>query len=678
MSIEEVLKINEERNLQRSQPYDPLLGYGSDCVPRKELILDDYNALNLPIRMFEECDLLKAIEYHGSFRKTLTEINKISEAHITLEQLQNQFIKERVVYDAEFWFASTCFIKEKISPELVAQGFIGRTIPFVLRRPQRKLLKIILDLWYKKVPVRIILLKARQWGGSTLVQLFFSWVQLTQFEHWNISVCAHQNGASNNIRMMYENMLKTYPYELLNQDSPIKFTNYGTSTGATRLIACRECTVSIGSANNPDSFRSEDINGVHLSEVGLFKAGAKIKPEDVIQALLGSVVNAPYTVVVLESTAKGVGNYFHREWQSAISHQSAFVPVFVSWFEIEGYSLPVDNPREFALSLNESEKLLFEKGATLENIKWYRGQSNTFLDKWRMYSEFPSDAIEAFQSTGSKYHNPSKIEEMRVSCCEPQFKANIFGDSDYGVKALQHIHLSKQVNGKLSVWEEPDTSIRMRNYRYVVVVDVNRGTTDKADNGVITVFDRFFMKDVGVGLPEVVAEWVGHEILRKFIWTAVQIAKLYDNAFLVIESNTPDSMANADVEHGAVLEEIGQIYDDLYAREAPPEQIQKGAPPKKYGFNTNKKTKVQVCSFEQVVIENHMYIERSSIAMDEHSTFEQKPNGSLGAVDGCHDDRYITRAIGNWICYNYLDAPIEIKADEERTRYRRPISSASV
>ena len=27
---------------------------------------------------------------------------------------------------------------------------------------------------------------------------------------------------------------------------------------------------------------------------------------------------------------------------------------------------------------------------------------------------------------------------------------------------------------------------------------------------------------------------------------------------------------------------------------------------------------------------------------------------SLGAVEGCRDDRHITRAIGVWICYNEL------------------------
>ena len=50
----------------------------------------------------------------------------------------------------------------------------------------------------------------------------------------------------------------------------------------------------------------------HLSEVGLWKKTRERKPEDVIQTILGSVPREPFTVVVLESTAKGIGNFFPR------------------------------------------------------------------------------------------------------------------------------------------------------------------------------------------------------------------------------------------------------------------------------------------------------------------------------------------------------------------------------
>ena len=64
-----------------------------------------------------------------------------------------------------------------------------------------------------------------------------------------------------------------------------------------------------------------------------------------------------------------------------------------------------------------------------------------------------------------------------------------------------------------------------------------------------------------------------------------------------------------------------------------------------------------VCSHQRKVLRENMYIETCSEAVDEHDQFEYKEDGTLGAIDGAHDDRHITRAIGIWVCYSYLTAP---------------------
>jgi hypothetical protein len=47
---------------------------------------------------------------------------------------------------------------------------------------------------------------------------------------------------------------------------------------------------------------------------------------------------------------------------------SAYSPVFVSWFEIERYTMPVKNPVEFIKSWSDYENWLWEQGATIEEI----------------------------------------------------------------------------------------------------------------------------------------------------------------------------------------------------------------------------------------------------------------------------------------------------------------------
>jgi hypothetical protein len=74
-----------------------------------------------------------------------------------------------------------------------------------------------------------------------------------------------------------------------------------------------------------------------------------------------------------------------------------------------------------------------------------------------------------------------------------------------------------------------------------------------------------------------------------------------------------------------------------------------------------------------------MYIETCSDACDEHDFMEVKGNGSLGAVDGQHDDRHITRAIGVWICYDYLNAPRRVELPTGRGKsYTRIVNESTI
>ena len=164
------------------------------------------------------------------------------------------------------------------------------------------------------VPIEIILLKARQWGGSTLIQFYMLWIQLVHRNNWNSVICGDVEGQSRNVRGMVTKALASYPDWLLNDQ--IKFTPFEGSS-KNRVIENTNCVISIGSAQKPDTLRSSDISMAHLTEVGLWKATKEKKPEDLIQSIIGSLYETEYSFLALESTAKGVGNYFHREYIKA-------------------------------------------------------------------------------------------------------------------------------------------------------------------------------------------------------------------------------------------------------------------------------------------------------------------------------------------------------------------------
>lgn len=651
MKSSEYIKINKQRWTAINAPYNPISGEGSTCCERIAVRIDDadYKTMYLPYTMMDE-PLVKILNKVHSFKKVAELLSK-NGLQMTSKEVAFAFIQIRIKYDFEFWAYSFIKIKEKLSDDAIKSGKLGKMVSFKLNRGQKKLLQRLYKSMLAGEPIRVILLKARQWGGSTLVQIFMMWMQLVKYKQWNSVICAHVENTARIVRGMYTKALKLYPF-LLVEDAKkrLELLPYEGSQ-KTRQVVERDCTMSIGSAEKPEGMRGDDVNMAHFSEVAMFTSTSGKKPEDLIQSIVSGIPRVKDTIIVYESTAKGVGNFFHNEWLRAKRGDSGFDPVFVAWFDIESYSKEIPDLEEFIKTLTDEEEAMFRDGATLEHIAWYRDKKKEYADIWRFISEFPSNDVEAFQSTGHRFYNIADVHKLRKYCCDPLLVGDVIADAVHGEKALSNITFKKDNQGHFKVWSLPD-DVKMGNNRFVVVVDVNRGTSKHADNGIIAVFDRYWMKEGGV--PEIVAEWSGHIMMRYFIWKAVQIAKLYQNALLVIESNTPDSAGQSGFEMESVFDEIASYYDNLYSR-TPADQIKEGVPVK-WGFNTNRASKLMVCTHQQMVLHDDMYIERCMEAVNEHDTFEVKENGTLGAVDGSHDDRHITRAIGNWICYD-IDKP---------------------
>lgn len=64
-----------------------------------------------------------------------------------------------------------------------------KDIPFKLNRAQRRVLNKLEKLRKAGKPIKFILLKARQWGGSTLVQIYMLWIMLVHRRNWNTVIC---------------------------------------------------------------------------------------------------------------------------------------------------------------------------------------------------------------------------------------------------------------------------------------------------------------------------------------------------------------------------------------------------------------------------------------------------------------------------------------------------------
>ncbi len=708
---------NIRRNETLFGHFDPISGLGA---PGERFAFDTglkaFPRIWLPVEM-RASQLVKEIERAGGIPAYCHARKMDVERELPL--LAAALAVERFRHDFPYWAATVVKIKNK-------EG--GPDIPFRLNPPQRKLVDCLESMRREGQPIRLVLLKARQWGGSTCVQIYMAWLQLIHSVGLNSLIIAHQGTASDEIKDMFDRLMLSYPDVLLEtppegneasgateedytspQIQPFlypfpapetggkesgkgagkkKMTAVGKS-GSTFRVVARNCKIKVGTAERPDSCRGGDYSLVHLSEVGLWPATPGKKPRDIVRAACSGVLFRPLTLIVYESTANGTGNFFYNEYKAAARGESQFRALFVAWHEIAQYRLTLSEPEAFARRLLEGRHSttasgsrsepgsylwhLWQCGATLEGIRWYEVERAKYADHNEMASEYPSDDVEAFVHSGCMVFDHDRVEVFRPGCRQPVATGEVDGADMSGGGALSGVRFNADSLGALKIWEWPDREGNARD-RYLCVVDVG-GRTSKADWSVICVFDRLpLLRGEG---PEVVAQWRGHLDIDLLVWKAAAIASWYRDALLVFESNTIDSRLGGEGQEGDqsgyIFTALSDAYPNLYMRSAEPDAIAGGAP-RRYGFHTNSRTKPMIITNMVRIVREHAYTEREEECLSEMLAYERKPNGSYGAIDGHHDDILMTRAIGLYISSFGMElpappAPIRIPSSR---RNRRP------
>lgn len=676
-----MLAENERRKRLYSCKYDRITGDPSSfVVPRFEITIDD-TRFYLPKEM--ECEpIICVLKQYGSWIKVIEEIKRANNDNtpVTHEEIIAtilDFSKIREKYDFEFYTATNIKIQEKNKKRL---------IPFVQNHGQLKLLKELEKMRLEGVPIRVIIVKARQWGGSTLIQIYMLWLQLLHYENWHSTIVAKDKTQASNIRNMLSRAVDNFPAEM----GRYELASMPLSPNI-RTIKERGCQILVTSAETPDATRSFDMAMVHMSEVGVWPETALKSGTDLVQALYSTIPDEPGTLIAMESTAKGVGNFFHEQWLAAEKGDIELRPVFVSWFEIAAYTRTISNYEKFINSMSDYNLWQWNQGATLEGINWYN-----YIKKVRNYSDFsmkseyPTTATEAFQANTGKYFTEDIINYANSTCENPIFIGDIRGDSLTGPDAIKNIKLYENDTGKselLKIYSMPQKieGKRITN-RYIVVVDVG-GTREKADNSVIKVFDRYWLM-YPFGALEVAAEWAGHIDHDYLAWKAAAIATFFEDALLVIEANTIESKDRKkktdaiefEGDHTfTVIDELADEYHNLYARKTEQDKVIDKGIPTRYGWNTNKKTKYLAFDYYTSRLRDREFIERSQDAVNEMGWFERKSDGTIGAVIGKRDDRLICNAVGTYVAFEEMDVPkiIEIKKQETKTlRQKKSVGAA--
>ena len=676
--------------------YNPITGKNAPGR-RVRVVLKDYlggQELFVPIEMFRS-RFFRVLVNCGSIEGYIQSKCRQQSPEKMRKAVIRRLTRLRCKHDFYFFAGAYARIKNK-------EG--GEDIPFYLRPAQIKLAKVFEKLRLEGKPIFVILLKCRQWGGSTLTDIYMVWIMLFWKTHWNANIVGHQSTSSTNVFNMFERLVNALPLWLFFQtgeqypEDVRKIKNDAKNPNIKYLVP-RSCQIQTGSALNPESARSSDVAMAHITEEAFFPNTEKWTPAQVVKSVVSPIRHDPLNFVVRESTPNGMENEYHDEWVRANSKDdegkplSSYTPVFVAWFEIEDYVKPFaseDERSDFVIWLWQHRKdetgngayfwHLFEIGASLEGINWYIEKLKDYSCLEDMQQEYPSDAVEAFKYSGKAVFDIYKVEKLREDCAQPIFIGDIEGDSFDPTReavltdgdtrrkyekyaCMQNLRLVESAGGFLRIWDMPDYSEWVKR-RYLVSVDIG-GSHRSSDWSDIVVFDRY--DEMYGGVPAVVAEWHGHCNPDQLAMKCAQIAHFYQDAFLVVESNTAYSKMNdtdGDVSE-LFFPILVPLYDNLY-NSSHSKKLKRKQKELMWGFWMSGGMKDAIIMNLVAVIRDRKYMEREEEALNEYSYYMHFPNGTYGNTPGKHDDRVMARAIGLYVDTE-MDAPVivQVKTAEE-------------
>lgn len=494
-------------------------------------------------------------------------------------------------------------------------------VPLKINKPQQKLYDLIKEQRQKGEPVRIVILKARQMGFSTLTEAIIFKETATKF-NVRSGVITHKEEATTNLFNMFKLMYEQLPIEMKpakkNSNAKEFIFDNKQGTGLKSKVKCM-------TAGGDGVGRSDTFNNLHISEYAFWR-GDKA---DTLTGLLQAVPDLPNTMIIIESTANGY-EHFKDIWDKAVSGESSYKPLFVAWYELEEYQR-----RYTGFELTEYEERIKNLyNLTNEQLEWRRWTiANNFNGDVEMFKqEYPANPQEAFISTGSCVFDKEKIIERLQQIPKPiaigQFE---YEETDKGITKIKWID-DKQ--GHIKIYKRPGKS------KYAIGGDTAGEGSDSFTGQVI---------DAATGEQmAVLKHQFDSDLYARQMYC---LGKFYKNALIGIESNY-DSYPIKE------LQRIG--YKNLYVREK--EDTFTGKPELSFGFRTTVKTR-------PVVISNLIKIAREQIdlfndreTLEEMLVFVRNEQGRAEAQKGKHDDLVMAMAIAQYISDQVI-IPQDIEED---------------
>lgn len=501
-----------------------------------------------------------------------------------------------------------CIAMDYIENCLKIKTKSGTVVPFRLNDAQRKLYAVAKRQQDEGKPVRLIILKARQLGFSTLTEGLIFHACATR-KNVNALIVAHREDATANLfrmsKLFYDElpapvkpMLRASNAQELVFENPSKLRSEREARpGLRSRIRC-------ATAGGRGIGRSDTLQCVHLSEYAFWPDGADGKAST-LAGILQAVPSLPGTMVVIESTANGFEDFKER-WDAAVAGENDFEPVFFAWFENPDYSMPVVPGTEWT---PEERDLKAAYQLTDEQLQWRRwciaNNCGGSLDMFRQ--EYPASPGEAFLHSGTGVFDNEQIVLRLERLTSPAGRGE-FTDGEW----------TESETGAITLYELPEEGVP-----YVLGGDTAGEGSDY--------FTAIVIDNVS---GRIVAKLRQKYSEPEYVRQIYALGRFYNDALVAIETNfsTYPVMKLQEMEYP---NQYSREREDTYTR-----QMRKS-----YGFRTDRQSRPRAIANLVEVFSSHPEWFTDRELLEEMLTFCYNEDHRPEALAGKHDDLVMGAAI---------------------------------
>lgn len=494
----------------------------------------------------------------------------------------------------------------------------GDIAPLKLNPAQEKLYSTIKREHAAQKPIRMIILKARQLGFSTLTEALIFQATATR-EGVNSLIVAHREDSTANLfsmsRLYYEHLPEPVrPMKKASNAQELVFENPTRDPAEKERRPGLRSRIRCATAGGKGIGRSDTFTNVHLSEYAFWPGDKSATLVGIMQA----VPNAPGTMAIIESTANGYDS-FKKLWDAAVAGESDFTPVFFAWFENPEYRASVT---EGTVWTAEERELKERYALDDEQLAWRRWciRNNCSGSEETFKQEYPSCADEAFLTSGSSVFDGETIIKQREISPEP-IKRGVF-EFDYDGLEISNIRFVCRETGPVSLYELP-----RQYFPYVIGGDTAGEGSDFFTGQVL---DNTTGKQTAV-----LRHQFDEDLYARQMYC---LGRYYNDALIGIEANY-STYPNKELER--------LRYPRLYVRQAEDTFTHKVRD--SFGFMTTSVTRPVIIAALVEIMRDTPDLVCDFATLGEMLTFVYSEHRRPEAMSGEHDDLVMALAIAHYI-----------------------------